>query len=310
MGDQANTNARSSPSLSLRAHLSGYASDGYARIKGLSCLITTFGVGELSALAALAGSYSEHVPVVHIVGLPNTASQKNGLLLHHTLGNGDFRVFSDMSRKISESMVILDEQSRYMEEIDNVLRTCWVRARPVYIGIPTDIVFKGLDKAVVTERLKVELPRELDPNPEEVEDEVVGQILELMYASSNTVILSDACAIRHRVLDELHELVTKTRLPTFVAPMGKGSVNETLEEFGGVYVGDVSREDVKKRVEGAELILYVGGLKSDFNSGGFTYHIERSKTVEFHSDHMAVCGPPRYIVTFLHSSPPVRGPDG
>ena len=29
---------------------SAYAADGYARIKGISCVVTTFGVGELSAI--------------------------------------------------------------------------------------------------------------------------------------------------------------------------------------------------------------------------------------------------------------------
>src|ERR1700733_10850666 len=44
----------------------GYAADGYARLKGIGALCTTFGVGELSAINALAGSFAEHVPVVHI----------------------------------------------------------------------------------------------------------------------------------------------------------------------------------------------------------------------------------------------------
>lgn len=70
----------------------GYAADGYARIKGISAIVTTFGVGELSALNAIAGAYSEHVPIVHIVGLPSTISQRDGMLLHHTLGNGNFNV--------------------------------------------------------------------------------------------------------------------------------------------------------------------------------------------------------------------------
>lgn len=263
---------------------SGYAADGYARVKGISALITTFGVGELSALAAVAGSYSEHVPVVHIVGIPNTASQRRHLLLHHTLGNGDYRVFCDMSKRISETHTILDEHVDCAAEIDRVLRTCWTRARPVYIGLPTNSVFKELDAG----RLKTPIPLELDPNPKETEDEVVEQILNLMYKSKNTIILSDACAIRHRVLDELHALIDKTGLPTFVTPMGKSSVDETLPSFGGVYVGDVSRPDVKERVESAELILYVGGLISDFNSGGFTFHISPKNTVEFHSDNMKV----------------------
>jgi pyruvate decarboxylase len=136
--------------------------------------------------------------------------------------------------------------------------------------------------------LKTPLDLSLPPNDPETEAEVVKSIADLMYASKNTVIIADACAIRHRVLQELHELVDNTQLPTFVSPMGKGSVNETQSAFGGVYAGDVSRPDVIQRVEAAELILYVGGLKSDFNSGGFTYRVEKRNTVEFHSDHMKV----------------------
>ena len=48
----------------------GYAADGYGRLRGMSAVVTTFGVGELSAANAIAGSYAEHVPVVHIVGGP------------------------------------------------------------------------------------------------------------------------------------------------------------------------------------------------------------------------------------------------
>lgn len=49
-----------------------YAADGYARIKGAGALLTTYGVGELSALNGIAGSYAEHIPVLHIVGAPST----------------------------------------------------------------------------------------------------------------------------------------------------------------------------------------------------------------------------------------------
>lgn len=39
-----------------------YAADGYARVAGSGALLTTFGVGELSAMNGLAGSYAEYVP--------------------------------------------------------------------------------------------------------------------------------------------------------------------------------------------------------------------------------------------------------
>lgn len=167
---------------------------------------------------------------------------------------------------------------------------CWIRARPVYIGLPTDIAFKKIDATPLNKQIDVNLP----PNDAETEAEVVKKISELMYKSTNTVILSDACAIRHRVLEEVHELIDKTKLPAFVSPMGKGSIDETHETFGGVYAGDVSRPEVKKRIEEAELVLYIGALKSDFNSGGFTYRIENSRSVEFHSDHMRVRRRPQH----------------
>ena len=83
-------------------------------------MVTTFGVGELSAIngksiesmnenflyrlySGVAGSYAEMVPVVHIVGTPPTASQASGAILHHTLGNGDFRAFANMYKEVTVS---------------------------------------------------------------------------------------------------------------------------------------------------------------------------------------------------------------
>ncbi|EWC46817.1 pyruvate decarboxylase [Drechslerella stenobrocha 248] len=262
----------------------GYAADGYARIKGISALITTFGVGELSALAAVAGSYSENVPVVHIVGVPSTIAQRQGALLHHTLGNGDFSVFANMSRNISKVLVNITDPTIAAREIDRALTACIVSARPVYIGLPTDMV----ERKIPRNGLDTPLNLSLHPNDPEVEADALEVITELIYSANNAVILVDACAIRHRVVDEVHELIDKTQLPAFVTPMSKGAVDETNPRFGGVYIGDVSRPDVKAAVESADLILSIGALKSDFNSGGFSYHTSTKRTIEFHSDHTKV----------------------
>ncbi len=71
----------------------GYAADGYARLRGIGALLTTFGVGELSAINAVAGSFAEHVPVVHIVGSPATSTQAAHRVVHHSLGDGIFSHF-------------------------------------------------------------------------------------------------------------------------------------------------------------------------------------------------------------------------
>ncbi|KAE8152707.1 pyruvate decarboxylase [Aspergillus avenaceus] len=262
----------------------GYAADGYARINGIAALITTFGVGELSALNAIAGAYSEFVPIVHIVGQPHTRSQKDGMLLHHTLGNGDFNVFTRMSADISCTLGCLNQTHEVATLIDNAIRECWIRSRPVYISLPTDMVEKKIEGA----RLDTPLDLSLPPNDPEKEDYVVDVVLKYLHAAKKPVILVDACAIRHRVLDEVHDFVEKSGLPTFVAPMGKGAVNETHPNYGGVYAGTGSNPGVREQVESSDLILSIGAIKSDFNTTGFSYRIGQLNTIDFHSTYVRV----------------------
>lgn len=253
-----------------------YAADGYARVKGMAAVVTTFGVGELSALNGIAGSYSEHVPVVHIVGTPSTLSQRDGMLLHHTLGNGDFNVFANMSREISVATAKLTDPYEAAAQIDHALKECWLKSRPVYISLPTDMVQKKIEG----ERLKKPIDLSPPANDPDKEAYVVDVILKYLHAAKNPIILVDACAIRHRVLEETHDLIDKLGIPVFVTPMGKGAVNETHANYGGVYAGDGSQPHVKQRVESSDLILTIGAIKSDFNTGGhppfilrnFSYH--------------------------------------
>jgi indolepyruvate decarboxylase len=41
-----------------------YAADGYARLAGISALVTTYGVGEPASLSGVAGAYAERIPIV------------------------------------------------------------------------------------------------------------------------------------------------------------------------------------------------------------------------------------------------------
>ncbi|KAI9052497.1 hypothetical protein LZ554_003841 [Drepanopeziza brunnea f. sp. 'monogermtubi'] len=258
----------------------GYAADGYARIKGISAIVTTFGVGELSAINAIAGAYSEHVPIVHIVGLPSTLSQRDGMLLHHTLGNGNFNVFFDMNKDISCAMAKLNDPQEAATLIDHTLQQCWLQSRPVYITLPTDIVQRKIEG----ERLKTPIDLHYPTNDAAKEDYVVEVVLKYLLAAKNPIILVDACAVRHRVLEEVHDLIEKTGLPVFVTPMGKGAVNETHPSYGGVYAGEGSQPAVQERVEASDLILTIGAIKSDFNTAGFTYKTSQLNTIDLHSN--------------------------
>lgn len=110
----------------------GYAADGYGRLRGMSAVVTTFGVGELSVTNAIAGSYAEHVPVVHIVGGPTKDAQGTRRALHHSLGDGDFEHFLRISREITCAQANLMPATAG-REIDRVLSEVREQKRPGYI---------------------------------------------------------------------------------------------------------------------------------------------------------------------------------
>lgn len=261
-----------------------YAADGYSRVKKLAALVTTFGVGELSALNGIAGAYSESVGIVHIVGVPSVSSQAKQLLLHHTLGNGDFTVFHRMSSNISQTTAFIKDINSAPAEIDRCIRDAYVHQKPVYLALPANLV----DDTVSSELLRHPIDLSLSENDPEPEQEAIETILDLIRKAQNPVILVDACAARHDVKQETRDLVDATQFPVFVTPMGKGVVDEQHPRFGGVYVGTLSKGDVKEAVESADLVLSVGALLSDFNTGSFSYSYKTKNIVEFHSDYIKI----------------------
>ncbi|KAF7291579.1 Pyruvate decarboxylase [Mycena chlorophos] len=264
-----------------------YGADGYARVKehSLGVLLTTFGVGELSAINGIAGAFSEMVPVLHIAGVPSMAQQKSKPMLHHTLGDSRYDAYIKAAEQFTVAQGIITSKDSAAAEIDRVLTECITRARPVYLTLPTDIVYQKIS----SERLKIPLSRLPPPNDPDVQAFVLDEIVKLVdEADDDIVVLVDACAIRHDVREEVNELIKKTGLPVYSAPMAKSAVSESSERYGGIYVGSISHPEIKEKVEAAKLILSVGCLKSDFNTGNFTYSIPLSRTIEFHSDHTKV----------------------
>lgn len=259
-----------------------YAADGYARVKehSIGVVTTTFGVGELSAINGIAGAFSEMVPVLHLVGVPSTSQQTSKPMLHHTLGDGRYDAYIKAAQQFTHSQAMLHNKNDAATEIDRILIDCITVTRPVYLSLPTDLVHEKID----SERLRIPLTRNQPQNDPQVESYVLDLISSLVKdAKGDVVVLVDACAIRHDVRGELNEFVKKTGFPVYAAPMGKTAVDETYERYGGIYSGSISRPEVKEKVESAKVVLSIGSLRSDFNTGGFSYNIPTKRTIELHS---------------------------
>ena len=106
-----------------------YAADGYARMRGVAAVVTTYGVGELSALNGIAGSYAESVPVLMIAGTPTTVVQGAGLPIHHSLLDGDFRRFVRAFEAVTVASSVLSATNA-AAEIDRVLARMRADKRP------------------------------------------------------------------------------------------------------------------------------------------------------------------------------------
>nr|POE79583.1 pyruvate decarboxylase [Quercus suber] len=242
-------------------HVAGYAADAYARLRGLGAIITTFGVGELSAINAIAGSFAELAPVVHIVGTPGRPSQKEGMLLHHTI-----------HKEVTVAQANLLNTETAPSEIDRVLRTCYVESRPVYIQLPTDMV----EQPVPARLLDTPIDVEICASDKDAEDLAVQLILERLYEA------------KYPIRSQVEALVKKSGIPVFVAPMGKGVINEDVPNFVGLYAGAVSRPDVAQAVEKSDLVITIGNIKSDLNTAGFTYRFSRLNSIDIHYDHINI----------------------
>jgi len=125
------------------------------------------------------------------------------------------------------------------------------------------------------------LVTELPPNDPAIQAKVVNEILNLVHAAKNPVILVDGGATRNRFANLGEKLIELTGIPYFVTTMGKGAVGEHLQSFGGVYSGAGSYPGTKEAVEASDCLLWLGNYPSDFNTGEFTEFYDRKALVDF-----------------------------
>ncbi|ECK3478151.1 alpha-keto acid decarboxylase family protein [Salmonella enterica] len=250
-----------------------YAADGYARMSGAGALLTTFGVGELSSINGIAGSYAEYVPVLHIVGAPCSAAQQRGELMHHTLGDGDFRHFYRMSQAISAASAILDEQNACFE-IDRVLGEMLAARRPGYIMLPADVA----KKTAIPPTEALTLP--VHEAQSGVETAFRYHARQCLMNSRRIALLADFLAGRFGLRPLLQRWMAETPIAHATLLMGKGLFDEQHPNFVGTYSAGASSKEVRQAIEDADRVICVGTRFVDTLTAGFTQQLPAERTLE------------------------------
>lgn len=256
----------------------GYAADGYARERGYGALVTTYGVGELSAMNAIAGSFAENVPVIHIVGAPLTKHLDNKTLIHHNFREVKPFAYADAFKNVVEATAFLNRDNAKFE-IDRILKIFVKERRPVYIAIPIDIATMDISD------------RPTDFNwysDEQTLNTVIKLAAEKINQAQHPIILGDTLIKRFDARIEYKEFVAQSGIPTTNFLMGTNIINNDCKNYLGSYYAGYKNPKVQKAIEETDCLIAVGTIYSDLNSYGFNLPFKINS-------HIAIYGTYTYI---------------
>lgn len=257
-----------------------YAADGYARLKGVAALASTFAVGELSALNGIAGAYAERLPIFHLVGMPSSHIQKNQRIMHHTLGDGDFDVFYKAAQSFACAHAILTPEN-CVSEMNRLITHALSQRRPVYIGIPADY---AVQRIAISKAKPLVLPTSrLDTLKK-----VISLIAHKLQNSESACALIGSLISRFDLVKETEAIIKSTHLPYATMFMDKGVLNETDPQYMGMYSGHLMNLAVADFIENCDCILNIGAAMSDVNTGCFSANILPDNLIQIMDDHVVI----------------------
>ncbi|XBI88488.1 hypothetical protein VPH35_026453 [Triticum aestivum] len=269
----------------------GYAADGYARAKGVGACAVTFTVGGLSVLNAIAGAYSENLPVICIVGGPNSNDHGTNRILHHTIGLPDFSQELRCFQPVTCHQVVINNLDDAHEQVDKAIATALRESKPVYISVACNLpgvshptFFRDPIPYCLAPRQSNQMGLEaaLDATVEFLNKAVKP----VMVAGPKLRVAKAAAAFAERADASGYVVATM--------PSAKGLVPETLPRFIGTYWGAVSTSFCAEIVESADAYLFAGPIFNDYSSVGYSFLLKKEKMVNVQPDRVTVGNGPTF----------------
>ncbi|MCP3752364.1 alpha-keto acid decarboxylase family protein [Pseudomonas sp. SBB6] len=240
-----------------------YAADGYARTQGFGAVLTTYGVGDLSALNGIAGAYAERVPVIMISGMPPLHAIIDRALMHHTLCDGNYDNIMVTLRQFTVAQARITVENA-AQEIDRVLQTCFRERRPVYLQLPSDLACLHIEVPQTPLQLS-----ETRSEPGQLLN-VVTQLQQRLASASNPVLLVDIDVERFGLTAQVLELIERLELPFANLPPAKAMLPESHPLFLGTYAGAGSAPSVREAIEQADCVISIGARFTDTSTALFS----------------------------------------
>jgi indolepyruvate decarboxylase len=247
-----------------------YAADGYARMRGVGAVCTTYGVGELAAMSGVAGSYAENLAVFHLVGAPNLPTQEGRALVHHTLGNGEFDLFHRMAEPVVCASAIMTPQNA-ASETERLIAEAHYHRRPVYMAFPSDVA----NSPVLATTPPLSSPTS-DPTSLAAATDAVTAALE---NAGQACVLPGVLLRRLGLQGAAAAFVDASGLPFATMFADKSVLGEDHPNYIGMYAGRLMEEPVRAFVESCDVVVMIAAMLTDGNTAGFTARLDPDKTI-------------------------------
>src|SRR5438876_4139837 len=248
-----------------------YAADGYARARGAAMLSTTYAVGELSAINGVMGAKAERSLVFHVVGMPSYQNQRLRKTMHHTLGDGIFDKFIDISAQAACCHAVINPDNCVIE-MERVIAEARRNNQPAYIVVPSDYALAPITPADVR-------PMTIKSNETSLQ-KAVAAITERLKSAKSVVALPAFTISRLGLQKEAREAIEALGWPFATTSMEKSIIDESHPQFAGMYAGALSTKGTREIVEDAELVLDLGGVSlNDETTTGFSARLDPARFV-------------------------------
>jgi indolepyruvate decarboxylase len=248
-----------------------YAADGYARIRGAAMLVTTYGVGELSALNGVMGAKAERSLIFHVVGMPSHQNQLLGKIAHHTLGDGVFGNFVNISAQAACCHAVVDPDNCILE-LERVVANARRNNQPAYIVVPSDYALTPVTP------VKVE-PLVLKSNEASLKS-AVAAITGRLKTAGSIVALPAFTIARLGLQKQTQKAIEALGCPFATTLMEKCIIDESHPQFVGMYAGASSTEETRQVVESADVVLDLGGVNlNDITTAAYSARLDLARFI-------------------------------
>ncbi|XP_026441200.1 pyruvate decarboxylase 1-like [Papaver somniferum] len=263
----------------------GYAADGYARSRGVGACAVTFTVGGLSILNAIAGSYSENLPIICIVGGPNSNDYGTNHILHHTIGLPDFSQELRCFQTITCYQAVVNILEDAHEKIDTAISTALKESKPVYISISCNL--SAISHPMFSQD---PIPFFLAPKMSNSTglEAAVDAAAEFLNKAVKPVMVAGPKLRVAKACNAFLEVADACGYAVAVMPSAKGLMKETHPHFIGTYWGAVSTAFCAELVESADAYIFAGPIFNDYSSVGYSLLIKKEKAIIVEPDRVVI----------------------